>query len=230
MPMIPEAVGRDAGLRADRRDRTRWSSAASPPRRCATASTTPAPSWSSPPTAAARRGKPLPLKADRRRGARPQCPTVENVRRAAADRQRGRRWTGGPRPLVARRDGRGVDADARAEPFDAEHPLFILYTSRHDRQAEGHPAHHRRLPRSGDDDHASGSSTCSDDDVYWCTADIGWVTGHTYVVYGPLANGATQVHVRGRPGHPGPGPLVGDHREVQGHASSTPRRRRSARS
>ena len=37
-------------------------------------------------------------------------------------------------------------------------------------------------------------------DVYWCTADIGWVTGHSYIVYGPLANGATSVHVRGRAG------------------------------
>jgi acetyl-CoA synthetase len=53
-------------------------------------------------------------------------------------------------------------------------------------------------------------------DVYWCTADIGWVTGHSYIVYGPLANGATQVHVRGHAGHPAPGPVVGDHREVQG--------------
>ena len=48
----------------------------------------------------------------------------------------------------------------------------------------------------------SGSSICKDDDVYWCTADIGWVTGHSYVVYGPLANGATVVMYEGAPDWP----------------------------
>ena len=54
-------------------------------------------------------------------------------------------------------------------------------------------------------------------DVYWCAADIGWVTGHSYIVYGPLANGATQRDVRGHAGLPGQGPLVGDRREVRRH-------------
>ena len=54
-------------------------------------------------------------------------------------------------------------------------------------------------------------------DVYWTAADIGWVTGHSYIVYGPLANGATSGDVRGHAGHPAPGPLVGDHPEVPGH-------------
>ena len=49
-------------------------------------------------------------------------------------------------------------------------------------------------------------------DVYWCSADIGWVTGHSYIVYGPLANGATSGDVRGHAGHPAQGPLVGDRR------------------
>ena len=52
-------------------------------------------------------------------------------------------------------------------------------------------------------------------DVYWCTADVGWVTGHSYMVYGPLANGATQVMYEGTPGRAAQGPLVGDHREVR---------------
>ena len=47
-----------------------------------------------------------------------------------------------------------------------------------------------------------------DEDVYWCTADIGWVTGHTYVVYGPLAAGATTFMYEGSPDAPRPGPLV----------------------
>ena len=56
-----------------------------------------------------------------------------------------------------------------------------------------------------------------DTDVYWCAADIGWVTGHSYIVYGPLANGATSVMYEGTPDFPGPGPLVVDHRAVRGH-------------
>ena len=53
-------------------------------------------------------------------------------------------------------------------------------------------------------------------DVYWCAADIGWVTGHSYIVYGPLANGATERALRGNARFPGPGPLVGDHRALRG--------------
>ena len=46
-------------------------------------------------------------------------------------------------------------------------------------------------------------------DVFWCTADVGWITGHSYIVYGPLANGATSVMFEGAPGLPGQGHLVG---------------------
>ena len=53
-------------------------------------------------------------------------------------------------------------------------------------------------------------------DVYWCAADIGWVTGHSYIVYGPLANGATSVHVRGDPRLPRPRPVVVDRRALRG--------------
>ena len=56
-----------------------------------------------------------------------------------------------------------------------------------------------------------------DDDVYWCTADIGWVTGHSYVVYGPLANGATVVMYEGAPDWPDEGSLLGDHRAPRRH-------------
>ena len=54
------------------------------------------------------------------------------------------------------------------------------------------------------------------DDVYWCAADIGWVTGHSYIVYGPLANATTSVLYEGTPDTPGLGPLVADHRGLQG--------------
>ena len=55
-----------------------------------------------------------------------------------------------------------------------------------------------------------------DDDVYWTAADIGWVTGHSYIVYGPLANRATSVMYEGTPEHPARGPLVGDDRRSTG--------------
>ena len=67
-------------------------------------------------------------------------------------------------------------------------------------------------------------------DVYWCAADIGWVTGHSYIVYGPLANGATSVMYEGTPGHPAQGPLVGDRREVRRDDPLLRARPRSARS
>ena len=55
-----------------------------------------------------------------------------------------------------------------------------------------------------------------DDDVYWCAADVGWVTGHSYIVYGPARQRRDQRALRGRPGHPRQGPLVGDHRALRG--------------
>ena len=60
-------------------------------------------------------------------------------------------------------------------------------------------------------------------DVYWCAADIGWVTGHSYIVYGPLANGATSVMYEGTPDTPGKDRFWDDHREATGSRSSTPR-------
>jgi acetyl-CoA synthetase len=56
-----------------------------------------------------------------------------------------------------------------------------------------------------------------DDDIFWCTADCGWVTGHSYVVYGPLSAGAAMLMYEGAPNCARRGPLLGDHREVQGH-------------
>ena len=95
-----------------------------------------------------------------------------------------------------------ADADCPAEPMDSEQLLFLLYTSGTTGKPKGIM-------------HTSGGYLTQvafthkyvfdlhDDDVYWCTADVGWITGHSYIVYGPLANGATQVMYEGVPNFPG---------------------------
>ena len=73
----------------------------------------------------------------------------------------------------------------------------------HDREAEGHRAHERRLPDRRRWRRTTWCSTSSPRrDVYWCSADIGWVTGHSYIVYGPLANGCTSILYEGAPDYP----------------------------
>ncbi|QDU24309.1 acetate--CoA ligase [Urbifossiella limnaea] len=94
-----------------------------------------------------------------------------------------------------------VSADCPAEELDSEHPLFILYTSGSTGKPKG------VLHTTGG--YLLGAALThkwvfdiKDEDVYWCTADVGWITGHTYIAYGPLANAATVMMYEGAPNHP----------------------------
>src|SRR6201992_4233367 len=145
-----------------------------------------------------RGGKPIPLKKNVDE-ALTKCPDVKNVvvvkrTGAAVDMKEGR-------DVWYHDASAKVDVDCPAEPMGAEDPLFILYTSGSTGKPKGVL-------------HTTGGYIvwaamthqyvfdCHENDIYWCTADIGWVTGHSYVVYGPLANGATTLMFEGVPNYP----------------------------
>ena len=94
-----------------------------------------------------------------------------------------------------------VAADCPPEPMRAEDPLFILYTSGSTGRPKGvlHTCGGYLVWAAMTHDYVFD---LKDDDVYWCSADVGWITGHTYIVYGPLANGATTVMFEGVPTYP----------------------------
>jgi len=145
-----------------------------------------------------RGGKYIPLKNNVDKALR-SCPKVSTV--VVVERTQGEiAWVEG-RDLWYHQALEDASSDCPAEPMDAEDPLFILYTSGSTGKPKG------VLHTTGG--YLLGAAMTHkyvfdyhEGDIYWCTADVGWVTGHSYIVYGPLANGATTLMFEGVPNYP----------------------------
>ncbi|GAY13738.1 hypothetical protein MSZK_04640 [Mycobacterium sp. shizuoka-1] len=110
-------------------------------------------------------------------------------------------WTDG-RDLWWHETVDSASTDHTPEAFDSEQPLFLLYTSGTTGKPKGIIHTSGGYLTQASYTHYNVFDIKPEKDIYWCTADIGWVTGHTYIVYGPLSNGATQVVYEGTPASP----------------------------
>ena len=173
-----------------------------------------------------RGGRKMPLKANADAAA-DKAGGVETVHRRAPHR---RRRAHASRAATSYHDeiAKTVPADCPPEPMNAEDPLFILYTSGSTGKPKGvlHTTGGYLVYASMTHQYVFDYH---DGDIYWCTADVGWVTGHSYIVYGPLANGATTLMFEGVPNYPDACRASGRSSTSTRSTSSTPRRPRSAR-
>ncbi len=147
-----------------------------------------------------RGGKYIALKANVDKALQ-SCPAVSTV--VVVERTQGEiDWVEG-RDLWYHEALRTVSDNCPAEPMDAEDPLFILYTSGSTGKPKGvlHSTGGYLLMAAMTHKYVFDYH---EGDIYWCTADVGWVTGHSYIVYGPLANGATSLIFEGVPNYPTP--------------------------
>jgi len=145
-----------------------------------------------------RRGEPAPVKpaVDEALKSTPGIEKVLVVRRTGTDVE----WDEG-RDVWWHDVVEPASDDHTPEPFDAEHPLFMMYTSGTTAKPKGILHTTGGYLTQAAFTHRMVFDLKPDTDVYWCAADIGWITGHSYIVYGPLVNGATSVMYEGTP-HP----------------------------